>query len=85
MVGRGSGGGSWIGIAGGVPIAAGQGDLRSIMRSPPWRIPLSLMRGETCERFVSTVISICMDGRLRIRKCLSGRSLYVFRTTKTSR
>ena len=55
------------------------------MRSPPWRVPRGLTRGGICERFASIVISICMDEKLRIRKCLSGRSLYVLRTTKTSR
>ena len=55
------------------------------MRSPPWRIPRGLTRRGTCERFASIVISICMDERFPIRKCLSGRSLYDFRTTKTSR
>ena len=52
------------------------------MRSPPWRVPLSLMRGETCERFASIVISICMDERFPIRKCWRGKSLYDFRTTR---
>ena len=55
------------------------------MRSPPYRVPLSLTRGGICERFASIVISICMDGRLRIRKSWLGKSLYDFRTTKTSR
>ncbi len=55
------------------------------MRSLPWRIPLSLTREGISERFASIVISIYMDGRFRIRKCWRGRSLYDFRTTKTSR
>ena len=48
------------------------------MRSPLWRIPLSLTRGGICERFASTVISIYMDGRFRIRKSWLGKSLYDF-------
>ena len=55
------------------------------MRSPPWRVPLSLTREGICERFASIVISICMDGRFPIRKYWRGKSLYVLRTTKTSR
>ena len=55
------------------------------MRSPPWRVPLSLTRGGICERFASIVISICMDERFPIRKCWRGKSLYVLRTTGEDR
>ena len=55
------------------------------MRFLPYRVPRSLTREGISEPFASIVISICMDGRLRIRKCWRGKSLYDFRTTKTSR
>ena len=55
------------------------------MRSPPWRVPRGLTRRGICERFASTVISICMDGRPRIRKSWRGKSLYVLRTTGEDR
>ena len=44
------------------------------MRFLPWRVPLSFTIRGICERFASIVISICMDGRPRIRKYLSGKS-----------
>ncbi len=52
------------------------------MRFLPWRVPRGLMREGISEPFASIVISICMDGRPRIRKCWRGKSLYVLRTTR---
>ena len=52
------------------------------MRSPPWRIPLSLRGffGESANA-LRIVISICMVRKAdRIRKCWRGKSLYDFRT-----
>ena len=66
-------------------LRQGQGRLEIHHEISPLENPALAHEGGICERFASIVISIYMDGRFRIRKCWRGKSLYDFRTTRTSR